>query len=103
MTFIPSSLLIEAVSSSFRSCHFARCTTKLSKLPLISIVVLVILEVWVTDIPASILIDFRIGVALDCDLFSSLQITSCKCWRPQAARIADQFSLDIDEVFRFCF
>jgi hypothetical protein len=66
-------------------------------------VVLVILEVWVTDIPASILLDFRIGVALDCDLFSRLQIKSCKGWRSQAARVADQFSLDIDEVFRFFF
>jgi hypothetical protein len=66
-------------------------------------VVLVILEVWVTDIPVSILLDSRIGLALDCDLFSSLQIISCKGWRSQAARIADQFSLDIDEVFRFDF
>jgi hypothetical protein len=66
-------------------------------------VVLVILEVWVTDIPVHILLDFRIGVALDYDLFSSLQIISCKGWRSQAASVADQFSLDIDEVFRFCF
>jgi hypothetical protein len=65
-------------------------------------VVLVILEVWVTDIPVSILLDFRIGVALDCELFNSLQIISCKGWRSQVARVADQFSLDIDEVFRFC-
>ncbi len=66
-------------------------------------VVLVILEVWVTDIPLSIILDFRIGIALDCDIFSSLQIISCNGWRSQAARIADQFSLDIDEVFRFVF